>query len=122
VRAVAGGVAGVAAAVGDLADHHGGVGALADEDRRRKGDAGATCDQAPEPISRPLYGSPRCTAGCFLDYSMCRVQTCGDGFRDGDEACDGTEFGGLTCADLGFAGGQLVCVDDCARIDWSGCS
>ncbi|HJQ83663.1 MAG TPA: hypothetical protein VKA21_06285 [Candidatus Binatia bacterium] len=41
---------------------------------------------------------------------------CGDGVRDGTEACDGADFGGATCFDLtgGFVrGGTLVCNADC---------
>lgn len=37
------------------------------------------------------------------------------------EWCDGTELGGVTCADVGFAGGQLACSAWCA-FDTSGCT
>jgi hypothetical protein len=83
--------------------------------------AGATCSYLGGAFSPEKYGSPRCTAACELDYSTCREQTCGDGFRDGDEDCDGTDFGWLTCASLGFTGGELACIKGCTVIDWSGC-
>ncbi len=40
---------------------------------------------------------------------------CGDGVVDGDEACDGADLGGKTCADLGFQFGALGCTPDCAH-------
>ncbi len=42
--------------------------------------------------------------------------SCGNGVREGDERCDGTDLGGKTCADVtsGFAqGGTLACNADC---------
>ncbi|WP_052549265.1 hypothetical protein [Enhygromyxa salina] len=38
---------------------------------------------------------------------------CGDGTKAGDEECDGTDLGGLNCADFGFQDGVLVCANDC---------
>lgn len=38
-----------------------------------------------------------------------------------NEICDTWQFGGATCADYGFPGGSLTCVDTCTRIDPSGC-
>ncbi len=47
---------------------------------------------------------------------------CGDGVRDGDEACDGGDLGEASCAELGeFGGGRLACADDCTW-DTSGCT
>ena len=56
-----------------------------------------------------------CRANCVLNG-------CGDGVVDpGDgEACDGSNFQGLTCLGLGFSGGSLVCDASCL-IDLSGC-
>ena len=45
---------------------------------------------------------------------------CGDGIIQGDEACDGDEFGGRSCLSLGFLEGELRCLNDC-RIDQDGC-
>ena len=45
---------------------------------------------------------------------------CGDGMIQGDEACDGNDFGGRTCMTLGFQEGELRCLNDC-RIDQDGC-
>ncbi|MCD4759753.1 hypothetical protein K8R33_02615 [archaeon] len=38
-----------------------------------------------------------------------------------DEVCDGTNFGGLTCADYSYDSGDLSCINDCQTIDTSGC-
>lgn len=46
---------------------------------------------------------------------------CGNGVREGDEACDGTDFGGTTCAALNLPAGRLVCRGDCLGLDASGC-
>jgi hypothetical protein len=47
--------------------------------------------------------------------SITAVDTyCGDGIRNGDEECDGTDFDGWTCQDFGYDGGSLHCVD-CLR-------
>ena len=41
---------------------------------------------------------------------------CGDGVRDGDEECDGSDFGGVSCGDFG-AWGDLRCDADCTIND-----
>ncbi len=58
-------------------------------------------------------------------YRIDRVEvmgyrTCGNGLRDGAEACDGGDLGGATCETLGFVEGSLACGDDC-RLDTSLC-
>lgn len=47
---------------------------------------------------------------------------CGDDMRDGDEACDGADLGGLECADVSanFGGGTLGCSASC-DFDTSAC-
>ncbi len=47
--------------------------------------------------------------------------TCGDGARNGVEACDGTAFGGLSCASLGLGVGTLTCAGTCLSVETSGC-
>jgi len=39
--------------------------------------------------------------------------TCGDGVRNGEEACEGVDLGGQDCAGLGFFDGQLACDTSC---------
>jgi hypothetical protein len=47
---------------------------------------------------------------------------CGDGIASPEEACDGEDFGGTTCADVGmhFNEGTLRCTPDCG-LDVTGC-
>ncbi len=45
---------------------------------------------------------------------------CGNGVKEGDEDCDGADFGGRSCEDLGYEAGTLACRDTCA-LDKSGC-
>lgn len=46
---------------------------------------------------------------------------CGNGVLEPGEVCDGDDFDGQTCQDLGFVGGELGCSDQCT-IDATGCS
>jgi hypothetical protein len=41
---------------------------------------------------------------------------CGDGIANGEEACDGEDFGGQSCADFGFDDGILLCNPECSLI------
>jgi hypothetical protein len=60
-------------------------------------------------------------AGCELDTSGCVVRPdCGDGRADPQEACDGNDLKGQTCASRGFDGGTLRCGAQC-EFDSSGC-
>jgi Tol biopolymer transport system component len=53
--------------------------------------------------------------------ASCGLPECGDGFREGGEACDGTDLGGESCTGLGFLGGTLSCVSQTCTYDTSGC-
>ncbi|MFA5247987.1 MAG: hypothetical protein WC415_01940 [Patescibacteria group bacterium] len=46
---------------------------------------------------------------------------CGNGIIETDEQCDGGDFGGKTCASLGYSSGSLSCRADCS-LNTSGCS
>ncbi len=51
------------------------------------------------------------------------VNTCGDGFLNGDDVCDGPELDGADCRDEGYAAAQSVtCAVDCLSIDYSTCT
>lgn len=45
---------------------------------------------------------------------------CGDGAMNGDELCDGNDFGMHNCQVLGFVGGDLTCSSDCL-LNATGC-
>ncbi len=47
-------------------------------------------------------------------------QGCGNGIKDGDEECDGQDFGSEFCETRGYIGGWLACNPDCT-IDESAC-
>lgn len=61
-----------------------------------------------------------CPPDCTVDPSACPA--CGNGVRQGFEACDGADLGGLDCTAVApDATGTLACTPDCA-LDTHGCS
>ncbi len=62
-------------------------------------------------------GTLLCDAACAgYDTSVCTpLPTCGDGVRNGGEACDGNDLGGASCASVGFDIGQLSCAASCTH-------
>ena len=42
-----------------------------------------------------------------------KISVCGNNAKEGSEHCDNNDFGGKTCADLGFDGGTLLCSSSC---------
>ncbi len=58
---------------------------------------------------------------CACAKNTSGTAVCGDGKKNGSEACDGTELGDATCQDLGFYGGVLLCSDVC-QFDTRGCA
>lgn len=78
---------------------------------------GATCQDVGF-----LGGDLACGDDCSFDASGCEgVPFCGDGtINQEDEECDGADFGGLTCDDLGLGGGSLGCSSSCT-IQTAGC-
>jgi len=47
-------------------------------------------------------------------------EMCGNGVREGSEACDGDDFGGDSCVSLGHPDGDLACAPGCT-LDLAGC-
>ncbi|MBA3547946.1 MAG: hypothetical protein H0T76_15795 [Nannocystis sp.] len=62
-----------------------------------------------------ICGSP---ASCTFNKTQC--QYCGDGVRNGPEACEGADLGGQSCQGLGFNSGALKCSATCTH-DSSAC-
>jgi len=59
-----------------------------------------------------VSGSLTCKSDCsYYDLDVC--YTCGNGYREEAEKCDGSSFGDRTCISYGFSGGSLVCTSDC---------
>jgi serine protease AprX len=46
---------------------------------------------------------------------------CGNGIKEGSEACDGADLGGQTCQSQGFSGGTLSCTAACT-LNTTGCT
>lgn len=67
-----------------------------------------------------------CRADCLPDTSACTSggdtpgARCGDGRRQGEEACDGEDLGEASCGSVTGGVGRLACTDAC-RFDVSGC-
>lgn len=64
-------------------------------------------------------GTLACMGDCSdFDASACQtsIAVCGDEIREGDEACDGTDLDGTTCATEGFSGGSLGCNGTCTAL------
>ena len=71
-------------------------------------------------------GTLYCKSDCrSFDTNECTAATtCGNGRRDGDEVCDGVDFGGATCETVVGLGstGHLGCQANCADFDTSECT
>lgn len=82
--------------------------------------AGGTCDDALLTVG----AFDQAIVGQSLDIGAALAggafSLCGDGTRQGSEACDGADFGGASCASSGFGLGTLRCASGCA-VDTSGC-
>jgi hypothetical protein len=46
---------------------------------------------------------------------------CGNGIKEINEQCDGSDFGGQTCFNFGYSGGSLSCNANCT-LNFSGCT
>jgi cysteine-rich repeat protein len=66
-------------------------------------------------------GSPSCTS-CLVDYATCQgdLPECGNGVIECGEECDGETPDGLTCDELGYAGGSIGCTASC-EVDVADC-
>ena len=79
---------------------------------------GETC----ESIGYHEGGVLGCLSDCTgFDTSGCAGGYCGDGRVNGDEVCDGDDFGAESCQTQGFHEGNLVCHEDCTEFDASDC-
>jgi hypothetical protein len=69
-------------------------------------------------------GTLACAGDCLgHDTTGCWHATCGNLLMEGDEVCDGTDLGGLTCEDVGFAGGgTLACQPTCEARETTACA
>lgn len=72
-------------------------------------DGGADQAQPPPDLRAADHATPDAKLGC------------GDGKKNGTEACDGLDLGGAICQGLGYFAGALKCKADCS-FDSSGCT
>ncbi len=78
------------------------------------------------PLVRALLLTGLCVAAigappaCLLSTGGLPGGACGDGLRAAEEACDGDDLGGETCAGLGLGEGELRCTAECTP-DVSAC-
>ncbi len=68
-----------------------------------------------EPSIHPVSGD-----ASWEDVRRDAGPVCGNGLREANEECDGSDLGGRTCESLGYAGGRLTCSGDCT-LDVSSC-
>jgi hypothetical protein len=68
-------------------------------------------------------GALTCSGLCVVDSSGCNnLPVCGDGIVNAPgEQCDGGDFDGLACDDVGYTGGTLACSGGCL-LDDTGCT
>jgi hypothetical protein len=75
---------------------------------------------ADEEIVREEIVTDTTTVASLLATGL--LPTCGDGERNGREACDGADLGSATCADFGYLGGTLACAASCRLYDVTACT
>lgn len=82
----------------------------------------ATCESV---VGEGSQGTLKCASNCAnFDISQCSAaSTCGNGFVENGEACDGERLNDQTCSSvLGVsASGSLACKSDCSGFDTSSC-
>jgi hypothetical protein len=79
-----------------------------------------TCSLPGEECREAADGRP-CADGSLVCQGGHCLPSCGDGVLNGQDQCEGADFGGQTCADYQTYRGELACDASC-RIDSSGCS
>ena len=80
---------------------------------------GATCENLGQ---CSLGGGLSCKLDCTFNTANCSCGAiCGDGVRQGLEACDGADLGGVSCSNQGCFAGTPTCAGTCA-LDYASCT
>lgn len=80
-------------------------------------------DDVTRPAGSGAGGATSGTQSTAASLSTSSGPSCGNGVKDGTDECDGTDFGGATCATIlahPDAGGPLGCLSDCT-INFEAC-
>jgi len=56
----------------------------------------------------------------YWNFNVTNTEVCGDDIKNSTESCDGSDFGGDSCASRGYNSGSLSC-SSCSSIDASDC-
>jgi hypothetical protein len=81
----------------------------------------AACTTLPSPNGGNYSaGTLACNSPASCSFNKAACVYCGDGVKNGAEACDGGDLGGQTCQSQGFASGNLTCAS-CA-FSTAGCT
>ena len=75
---------------------------------------GIDCTGLPSPKGTAFGGGTLACNPPSCTHNTTGCTYCGDGKRNGAEACDGADLAGATCASQGFTGGSLSCSATCS--------
>jgi len=81
---------------------------------------GGSAGSGPEAGAAGTNGDAGGRAGTSGADGGAEASVCGNGIQEGDEPCDGSDFGGQSCLSFGFDQGSLACAG--CSIDLRGCS
>jgi len=81
--------------------------------------AGTTCQSFGYAGGTLSCYAPGSSNECMFDKSECN--NCGNNIKEDDEKCDGSDFGGLSCASYGYDAGSLMCSSDCSYLSPRNC-
>ena len=78
------------------------------------------CTGLPSPKGTAFGGGTLACNAPSCTHNTVGCTYCGDGKRNGAEACDAADLGGATCATQGFTSGALSCSETCS-FNTAGC-
>lgn len=74
-----------------------------------------TCGSLQSPNGTPYAGGNlTCNSPSSCSFNKAACTYCGDGVKNGGEACDGNDLAGQSCQGLGFSGGGTLSCNACS--------